>query len=142
MLPYTWILLDYQCYELMVAPLILRQLHCFPTEHSVHALGAECARLCSVTAANRRQIIPSNTHIVSCSHDETIRLWDAVSGTPYIASSSADRTIRLWSAYSGEILANFEAEEIWSIAFSPDGKQIVTGESSGKEQIWNVDVLL
>ncbi|KDQ28595.1 hypothetical protein PLEOSDRAFT_1038493 [Pleurotus ostreatus PC15] len=116
-----------------------------------------------VTAANRRQIIPSNTHIVSCSHDETIRLWDAVSGTPvsvlcghtgwvccvafspdfkYIASSSADRTIRLWSAYCGEILAIFEAEEIWSIAFSPDGKQIVTGESSGKEQIWNVDVLL
>ena len=51
---------------------------------------------------------PDSNHIVSCSADGTIKVWDAATGTELM-------TVR---GHDGEV---------WSIAFSPDVKRIVSG---------------
>ncbi|KAL4265502.1 hypothetical protein AB1N83_004985 [Pleurotus pulmonarius] len=111
-----------------------------------------------------RSMAFSNDQIVSASVDETIRVWDASSGDlvrvlrghtsdlrcvafsqdfKLVASGSYDCTARLWDVSSGKVLAIYEVgEPLWSIAFSPDGNQIVTGSEYGKVHIWNADVSL
>jgi WD40 repeat protein len=83
------------------------------------------------------------------SYDDTVRLWDAVTGTPLptlkghsgsvysvafspdgkqVASGSADHTVRLWDAVTGALLQTLKGHSSWvysvvhSVAFSPDGK--------------------
>ncbi|KAH6669998.1 hypothetical protein B0J14DRAFT_486233, partial [Halenospora varia] len=94
---------------------------------------------------------PDGNQIVSGSHDETVRLWDAVTGAPLqtleghsdsissvafspdgkqqVMSGSHDKTVRLWDAVTGAPLQTLEGHLDWvsSVAFSPDGKQVVSG---------------
>ncbi|KAL4258318.1 hypothetical protein AB1N83_011152 [Pleurotus pulmonarius] len=106
----------------------------------------------------------SKDHIISGSADNTIRVWDAGSGAlvrvlrghtfgvicvafspdfKLVASGSDDCTARLWDVSSGEVLAIYDVGElVFSISFSFDGKQVVTGSYEGKVHIWNADVLL
>ena len=84
------------------------------------------------------------------SWDDTIRLWDAVSGAHKrtltghtddvlsvafspdgrtIASGSYDDTIRLWDAVSGAHKRTLtgHTDDVLSVAFSPDGRTIASG---------------
>jgi len=57
-------------------------------------------------------------------------------------SGSGDKTIRLWNAKTGEQLqAPFEAHEGWvrSVAFSPDGKCIVSGSDDKTIRLWDAE---
>ena len=88
---------------------------------------------------------PDGTQVVSGSYDETVRLWDAATGTALqtleghsswitsvafspdgtqVVSGSADKTVRLWDAATGAALQTLEGHSsaVWSVAFSPDGK--------------------
>jgi WD40 repeat protein len=97
---------------------------------------------------------------VSGSYDETIRLWDAVTGAVLqtleghsslvlsvafspdgkkVMSGSYDETVRLWDAVTGAVLQTLEghSSDVMSVAFSPDGKQVVSGSSDQTVRLWD-----
>jgi len=105
---------------------------------------------------------PDGTHIVSGSHDKTIRVWDAQTGTTvagpfhghtdivtsvafspdgtHIVSGSHDNTIRVWDAQTGTTVAGpFDGHTngVISVAFSPDGTHIVSGSYDNTIQVWD-----
>ena len=61
---------------------------------------------------------PDGTKIVSGSHDETVRVWDAVTGT-------------LSNTLEGH------SSDVTSVAFSPDGTKIVSGSKDKTVRIWD-----
>jgi WD40 repeat protein len=97
---------------------------------------------------------------VSGSHDHTVRIWDAVSGTIQhtlkghtgwvssvafsfdglrIVSGSHDHTVRIWDAVSGTIQHTMEGHTngVTSVAISSDGSQIVSGSNDKTVRIWD-----
>ena len=101
---------------------------------------------------------PDGTRIVSGSVDNTLRMWDAVSGAHLntleghsdrvesvafspdgtrIVSGSWDKTLRMWDAVSGAHLNTLKGHSgsVSSLAFSPDGTRIVSG--SRDLRIWD-----
>jgi WD40 repeat protein len=55
-------------------------------------------------------------------------------------SGSGDNTIRIWNAATGEAVGTpleGHTELVSSVAFSPDGTQIVSGSGDNTIRIWN-----
>jgi len=105
---------------------------------------------------------PYGMLIVSGSHDDTLKIWDANSGEEQrtlnghgdfvtsvafspdgkrIASGSADKTVIIWDANSGEELQTLRGHprSVSSVAFSPDGKRIVSGSHDDTLKIWDAN---
>jgi len=104
---------------------------------------------------------PDSTRIVSGSYDQTIRIWDAVSGTPigeplqghlgWIESVSFSRDgsrivsgsgaqIQIWDVASGAPVGEplrGHCNEVNSVAFSLDGTRIISGSGDQTVRIWN-----
>ncbi|TAQ84472.1 hypothetical protein B7494_g7219 [Chlorociboria aeruginascens] len=103
---------------------------------------------------------PDGTQVVSGSNDETIRLWDAVTGVlqqtleghsnwvrsvafspdgTQVVSGSNDKTVRLWNIITKMLQQTFEGHNNWvrSVAFSPDGTQVVSGSYDKTIRLWN-----
>ena len=102
--------------------------------------------------------LPDGKHVVSCSEDSAVSLWNAADGkqvwsesvsssakvvtcSPHgetLAVTSDDGTIHLLSAKDGSLVRVIKApgSEHWAVAFSPDGKRILTGGDSMIYQ-WN-----
>ncbi|MBN1600056.1 MAG: hypothetical protein JW915_00540 [Chitinispirillaceae bacterium] len=105
---------------------------------------------------------PDNTCILTTSDDNTIRLWDAASGslkreftghtqsTLSVAFSpdnknmitgaeQPDNTLRLWDIATGSITYQFHGHKnsVTSVAFSPDGSKILTGSLDSTAQLWD-----
>jgi predicted NACHT family NTPase len=55
---------------------------------------------------------PDGRRLLSGSHDQTLRLWDAESG----------QEIRAFAGHQGRV---------WSVAFSPDGRRLLSGSDDG-----------
>ena len=104
---------------------------------------------------------PDGRTLASGSRDNTIRLWDTVTGghrrtltchtdsvrsvafSPdgrIIASGSGDKTIRLWNVGTGTHKRTLKGHTNWvsSVAFSPDGATLASGSSDKTIRLWNV----
>ncbi|MBN1921590.1 MAG: hypothetical protein JW892_10115, partial [Anaerolineae bacterium] len=101
-------------------------------------------------------------HLLSCSEDETVRLWDLRSGisqqfralalqykSPFtaIAYSEAAKSvatgtranIQIWNL-NGSLLTNFlgNTHPTTCLAFSPNGRYLASGGEDGNVQFWNI----
>src|SRR5262249_13915634 len=58
----------------------------------------------------------------------------------YLASPSGNNTVKLWAAASGlELLSLADSVDTSSLAFSPDGKSLVTGARyDGSVKVWDL----
>jgi WD40 repeat protein/serine/threonine protein kinase len=102
---------------------------------------------------------PSGARIASCSLDETVQVWDALSGAEAftyrghsgalndatwspngkrIASASEDRTVQVWDALNGGnvLIYNGHKDIVIEANWSPDGKQIASCSNDKTVQVW------
>lgn len=58
-----------------------------------------------------------------------------------IASSSLDSTLCLWSSESGQLLNQIALGpvDLWTVAFSPCDKYVISGSHEGKISMYNVE---
>lgn len=58
-----------------------------------------------------------------------------------IASSSLDSTLCLWNAEDGKLLNQISLGpvDLWTIAFSPNNKHVISGSNDGKISMYNVE---
>jgi len=97
--------------------------------------------------------------LVSGSDDGIVRVWDPTTRTcqelhgrgqsvsavaltaGWIASGSRDGRLQLWEERAGTFAIAIDvaahASRIWSVAFSPDGRQVATGSEDGTVQLWD-----
>ncbi|KAJ1300014.1 hypothetical protein OPQ81_011848 [Rhizoctonia solani] len=79
-----------------------------------------------------------------CGHSKAVRsvaLFELPNDIRIIASGSDDTTVRLWNADTGgeiDILKG-HTEPVWSVAFSRDGKYIVSGSKNGEIRMWDIE---
>jgi WD40 repeat protein len=101
-----------------------------------------------------------NCKIVSSSVDQTVRVWDAISGvlehtltdhtnvvntvafspdTTRIVSSSRDKTIRVWDTVLAMLHHTLvgHTNSVSSAAFSSDGQRIVSGSHDTTARVWD-----
>ena len=64
---------------------------------------------------------PDGKQILSGSHDDTARVWDAITGNP------------LFPPFTGH------TDSITSVCFFPDGRHFATGSDDGTIRIWTLD---
>jgi WD40 repeat protein/serine/threonine protein kinase len=104
---------------------------------------------------------PDGKQVAVGGWDQTIRLWNTVSGAldmtlrghtgrirgvafspdgRSIASASSDHSVKLWDAVTGAERATFRGHTgmSTSVAFSPDGRCLAAGDRDGEVKVWDV----
>ncbi|MCP5230879.1 MAG: pentapeptide repeat-containing protein [Zoogloeaceae bacterium] len=103
---------------------------------------------------------PDGTRLVSAGDDDSVRVWDAVSGEMLrtlrghegrvlscawsadgarLASAGADDSVRVWDAASGEALRTLRGHQggVWSCAWSADGTRLASAGDDGSVRVWD-----
>ncbi|KAF7351971.1 hypothetical protein MVEN_01159200 [Mycena venus] len=125
-------------------------------------------RVAAVTLRGHTGVVSSiafsseGMHIVSGSLDNTVQMWDAMTGeavaqmvghrdgvtcvrfspdSSRVVSGSRDSTVRIWDAQSGVLIGVLEESTttsgVTSVEFSPDGRTVISGSSEGTVRIWD-----
>lgn len=54
---------------------------------------------------------------------------------------SQDKTMRIWNIHTGDLLYPFEyLGEVNCVAFSPDGKTLVSADNAGIIKVWGIHI--
>jgi WD40 repeat protein len=116
-------------------------------------------RLSHPTAVKTVAFSSDGRLILSGSVDNTVRIWDAVTGAErrvlrghsgsvnavafspnsrLIVSGSFERSVRIWDAATGAERRVLQSQHsVNAVAFSPDSRLIVSGSSDGTVRIWD-----
>lgn len=101
-------------------------------------------------------------HVVSGSHDKTLKLWDVASGeclhtftghtsavnavrlsndSRFIVSGGHDSTLRLWDINTGQCVKTFEGHTAWveSVALSSNDRFFVSGSFDHTVKLWDAE---
>ena len=104
-------------------------------------------------------------HIITCSKDASLRLWDRESGTQIgsnwkddgdeepvhtialspdgktVASGSDDGMVKLWDIEMRKITAKWSGhtDAVWSVRWSADGMRVASGSLDGTVRVWEME---
>ena len=105
---------------------------------------------------------PDGRRIVSGGYDNTLKIWDAETGSLLadlighkddiiscsyspngrrIVSGSSDLTLKIWNAETGSLLTDLTGHKggVTSCSYSPDGTHIVSGSYDNTLKIWDAE---
>jgi tricorn protease-like protein len=103
-------------------------------------------------------------HIITCSADSSLRLWDSDTGTQIgkdwrdeenntgvrvmalssngktVASGHDDGKVKLWDIETREVIAKWKGHTdlVGALCWSADGKQVLSGSWDGRARVWDV----
>ena len=86
---------------------------------------------------------PSEAHRALNSHERFITSLVFSPGSSWLASGSVDRTVGLWDLSDpdrGPVFLNGSTAEIFTAAFSPDERFLLTNTYNGDARLWHLDV--
>jgi WD40 repeat protein len=124
------------------------------------ATNTEVAQLAQREIITAGAFSDDGTRIATASLDNTVRLWDALTGaelrrlvghsdsvdsvafspnSALLVTTSWDKTARVWSVETGQLLHTLvgHADAVLSGAFSPDGTEVVTGSKDYTARVWD-----
>jgi WD40 repeat protein len=108
------------------------------------------------------KVTPDGNHVVSASKDDKIKIWETATGTlvntisghkkdvncldvspdgSKLVSASSDSTCKIWNFSTGSLLSTFgvaDSGSVHSVAWSPNGDKIVTGNYVSDLILWSV----
>ena len=102
---------------------------------------------------------PDGERIASSAEDSTVTLWSSRDGIPirsmhvrgaridrvefladnrHLACTLQDKTVQVWDTAAGTEIRGARGKQnvVWSVAFSPDGKSVVSGGGHWEEAVW------
>ena len=85
---------------------------------------------------------PDGTKLASGAADETVKLWDVSTGeniNTFGGTGSTSAAVQMLQIFSGRAPSSTQRKSpVTSVAFSPDGTTLASGELGGMVKLWNV----